>query len=205
MSPRTPKYRRAHPEDRRLDLVDATIRCLARDGHAGVSVRRIAAEAGVSAGLVNHHFEGIESLVAAAYEKVANDVLAGVLARVETETAPRARLSAFVSAIFSPTVLDPALLGVWVVFWSLLPHAAPLQTIQKVTFADYRRCLETDLAASAPEAARFDVAEAALGLAALMDGLWLAWCLDPASFRPERGVAICEAHIDDVLARAARG
>ncbi len=205
MSARTPKYRRALPEDRREDLVEATLRSIARDGHAGVSVRRIAAEAGVSAGLVNHHFEGIEALVAAAYEKVASEMLAGVMERVERETEPRARLSAFVTAIFSPAVLDPDLLGVWVVFWSLLRHAAPLQAIQKSTFAEYRLCLETDLAAAAPKGASFDVAEAALGLAALMDGLWLAGCLDPASFRSDRGVFICEAHIDDVLARAARG
>ena len=44
---RQPKYRRALPEDRRGDLVEATLKCLAEHGHAGVSVRRIAAQAGV--------------------------------------------------------------------------------------------------------------------------------------------------------------
>ena len=67
MRAKTPKYRRAAPEDRRGDLVEATLRCLARDGHEGVSVRRVATEAGVSAGLVNHHFDGIEAQIGRAH------------------------------------------------------------------------------------------------------------------------------------------
>lgn len=201
---RQPKYRRALPEVRRDDLVAATLRCLARDGHAGVSVRRIAVEAGVSAGLVNHHFDGIEALVAAAYEKVSNDVLATILARVETATEPRARLSAFIAASFSPDVLDPALLRVWVVFWSLLPHVPVLVEIQKRTWIETRRTLEKELAACGPAGRTIDVERVALGLAALMDGLWLQWCLDPGCYAADTGVALAERFVDDALAPAPR-
>lgn len=196
-----PKYRRALPEERRVDLVEATLRCLARDGHAGVSVRRIATEAGVSAGLVNHHFEGIEALVAAAYEKIAGDVMNRILTRVEPVEGHRARLSAFVAASFSPEVLDPSLLRVWVVFWSLLPHVPVLQEIQKRTWVDYRRTLEKELAGCAPAGA-VDVEAVALGLAALMDGLWLQWGLDPGCYAPSTGIRLTERFIDDALAAA---
>lgn len=202
MAARQPKYRRALPEDRRADLVEATLRCLARDGHAGVSVRRIAAEAGVSAGLVNHHFEGIEALVAAAYEKIAHDVTARIVCRVEPVKGARARVSAFIAASFSPEVLDPALLRVWVVFWSLLPHAKALQDIQKRTWVDYRRTLERELLGCLGEGSRLDVETTALGLAALMDGLWLQWCLDPGCYAAEAGVALAERFVDDALGRA---
>ena len=46
--PHVPKFRRAAPEVRREALIDATLRCLKKHGHDGVSVRRISAEAGVS-------------------------------------------------------------------------------------------------------------------------------------------------------------
>lgn len=200
MTARVPKYRRALPEDRRGDLVEATLRCLARDGHAGVSVRRIAAEAGVSAGLVNHHFDGIEALVAAAYEKISRDVMDRILTRVEPVEGARARLSAFVAASFSPEVLDPGLLRVWVVFWSLLPHLAVLQEIQKRTWVDYRRTLEKELAGCLPAGHDVDVETAALGLAALMDGLWLQWGLDPGCYAPATGAALAERFVDDALA-----
>jgi AcrR family transcriptional regulator len=205
MAERRPKYRRALPEDRRDDLVAATLRCLAKWGHAGVSVRRIAVEAGVSAGLVNHHFDGIEALVAAAYEKVARDVMAAILARVEPVSGARARLSAFIEASFSPAVLDPALLRVWVVFWSLLPHADVLKEIQKRTWVDYRRTLEVELAGCVPAGRAIDVERVALGLAALMDGLWLQWCLDPGCYAAEVGVALAERFVDDALVAARQG
>ena len=202
---RQPKYRRALPEDRRGDLVEATLRCLAEHGHAGVSVRRIAAEAGVSAGLVNHHFDGIEALVAAAYEKLSTALLADVMTRVEQERAPRLRLSAYFAAIFSDAVLDPGLLKIWVVFWSLLPHAPALKVIQQRMWSDYRGSIERELAACAaagPDAdPAFDPAPTALGLAALMDGLWLQGCLDPGSYRPAEAIALCERFTDDALAR----
>lgn len=58
-----PKLRRADPDERRDLLIAATLTCLARDGHAGISVRRIASEAGVSVGLLNHHFGDRKSVV----------------------------------------------------------------------------------------------------------------------------------------------
>ena len=30
----------------------------------------------------------------------------------------------------------------------------------------------------------------------LLDGLWLAWCLNPAAFRPEDGIALCRNWIE---------
>lgn len=198
---RQPKYRRALPEDRRGDLVEATLTCLAEHGHAGVSVRRIAAQAGVSAGLVNHHFDGIEALVAAAYEKLSKDLLATVMTRVERESDPRRRLSAYYAAIFSDEVLDPGLLKVWVVFWSLLPHTEPLKAIQQRMWSDYRGSIERELAACPAADPCFDPATVALGLAALMDGLWLQGCLDPGSYRAADAVALCETFTDDALAR----
>lgn len=56
------------------NLIDATARVLARDGATGASVRTIAIEAGVSPGLVNHHFAGVDALIAATYVTVAHQV-----------------------------------------------------------------------------------------------------------------------------------
>ncbi|MCH9685970.1 MAG: TetR family transcriptional regulator [Deltaproteobacteria bacterium] len=42
---------------RRLQIVDATLRVMARTGFDGASVQAIAKEAGLSAGLLHHHFD----------------------------------------------------------------------------------------------------------------------------------------------------
>src|SRR5438309_10842310 len=66
-----PKFHRETPAVRREALVEATLRCLKQHGHEGVSVRRISAAAGVSIGLINHHFPSKTGLVAEAYETLA--------------------------------------------------------------------------------------------------------------------------------------
>ncbi len=65
-----PAFTRAEPDARRLSLIEATARVLASHGAAGVSVRTISAEAGVSPGLLGHYFDGIDALVAATYAHV---------------------------------------------------------------------------------------------------------------------------------------
>ena len=40
-----------------------------------------------------------------------------------------------------------------------------------------------------------DLRLAAIGLSALLDGLWLEWCLEPGTFRPAEAVELCEAWI----------
>jgi AcrR family transcriptional regulator len=53
-------------EETRRRIVEAAVRVLARDGYAATSVKDIAAEAGVAAGLVHYYFTSKEELVAAA-------------------------------------------------------------------------------------------------------------------------------------------
>ena len=51
-------------------------------------------------------------------------------------------------------------------------------------------------------APRVDLRLAAIGLTALLDGLWLEWCLEPGTFRPAEAIALCEAWVDSLRRRA---
>src|SRR3569832_240243 len=117
----SPAFTRAEPDARRRSLIEATTRVLARDGAAGASVRTIAAEAGVSPGLVGHYFGGVDALVAATYQHVGarvSDALHDAIAAAGDD--PRARLTGYVTASFAPPIADPALLATWLAFWSLV-------------------------------------------------------------------------------------
>ena len=74
--PKPPKAKRTAPEpaDARDKLVDATLRLLVSRPVAGVSVRDIAAEAGVNHGLVHRHFGSKDGLIRAAVERAARTV-----------------------------------------------------------------------------------------------------------------------------------
>ena len=89
------------------------IECLKRYGHEGLSIRTISTQAGVSVGLINHHFPNKDELIAAAYRHFNSELVAGFIAAVERAPAtPRARMHAFLEASFSPPNLDQAVLAI---------------------------------------------------------------------------------------------
>ena len=56
--------------DRQARILDATLALLTRKGISGVSMRAVAAEAGVALGLVNYYFTDKTSLIAAALHRI---------------------------------------------------------------------------------------------------------------------------------------
>ncbi len=213
---RTPRFERQLPQRRRQALIDATIECLKRYGHKGLSIRTISAQAGVSVGLINHHFPNKDQLIAAAYRHFNNKLVGGLQAAVErAANSPRARLRAFLEASFSPPNLDPDVLAVWVVFWGMYRHSPLIRRVQRESYRGYVRLLHAMLTALLPRAAavrrrhahrrraaRPDLRLAAMGLTALLDGLWLECCLEPGAFRTAEAVALCEAWVDSLRRRA---
>jgi len=195
------RFTRQVAEDRRQALVDAAIESLKRHGHEGLSVRRIATQAGVSIGLINHHFPNKNQLIAAAYRHFNTQLIDGLIQCVAgAPTAPRARLSAFFKATFSPPNLDRDVLAVWVVFWGMYRHSKEIQAVHRETyggFVELVRGMLTELAKEA-KGKRFNPRLAAIGLTAMLDGLWLEWCLDPATFTPREAVALCEQWVKNL-------
>lgn len=182
----------------------ATLECLKKFGHDGLSVRRISAEAGVSMGLINHYFPGISGLVAAAYDSLTTTLLEATRAQaLAAGEAPRAGLHAFFEASFAPEALDPALFRIWLVFWSLVPHSAEMRAVHDRNYEATRATLEALLGrlrrvAGVPA---FRISGAAIALEALIAGLWIELSLNQQSFAATDAVALC----DDWVAALASG
>jgi AcrR family transcriptional regulator len=198
-----PKFRRIGSEERRAALIAATLRCLRKHGHEGASVRRISAEAGVSMGLINHHFDGSAGLVAAAYESLANAFVDASERRcADAGEDPREQLRAFCGAYLAPDVPDPGLFGIWLIFWSLMATSPEVRAVHAVTAQRSRQLLEKQLRRlrKAPGVPSFHVGKAAVALTAWMDGMWVTMSLDPASLTAKDALASCEDWIQ-ALAR----
>jgi TetR/AcrR family transcriptional regulator, transcriptional repressor of bet genes len=219
-SARKPRFERQLPEVRRRALIDATIECLKRYGHEGLSIRTISTQAGVSVGLINHHFPNKDELIAAAYRHFHAELLGSMQAAVaRAPDTPQARMRAFLEASFSPPNLDADVLTVWVVFWGMYRHSRLIQRVQKDTYQAYLELLHGMLEALVREArgkkpgraragsstAPLDLRLEAVGLTALLDGLWLEWCLEPGAFRTSEALGLCEAWIASLCQRAAGG
>jgi len=198
-----PKFHRETPEVRRDSLVEATLRCLKLHGHEGVSIRKISAEAGVSIGLINHHFPNKSCLIAAAYSTLAGTLQDSLLAQAKRPGAtPRARLSGFLRASFAPELIDPDLFNVWLVFWSMVRHSDEMRTVHDRTYDAQRRILESLLRdlANAGDAPKFKLKQAAISLSALLDGLWVELSLSSSTVKPADAIAMCEDWVDALCA-----
>lgn len=190
-----PKFHRESPAVRREALVEATLSCLKKYGHEGVSVRRISAAAGVSIGLINHHFPSKSGLVAVSYETLALSLQSSIRRQAEDRAAtPRERISGFFRASFTPELLDPQLFNVWLVFWSMVRHSPEIREVHDRTYRTYRAILESLLGqlGESGTGPRFKLRPAAIALAALLDGLWVELSLSPATFKPREAIALCE-------------
>lgn len=194
-----PRFERLDPAVRKARLVEATLVCLQRFGFQGASIRRICAEAGVSVGLINHHYASKDELVAEAYLAITRRLTEQLRAAIDG-AAPdaRSRLSAFFSGSFSEELLNPRLLDAWLAFWVAVKSADTISRAHDQSYAEYRATISQTLMQLARENRwrRFDSDLAAIALSALLDGLWLEYGLDPNTFSPQQGVQICEAWVD---------
>ncbi|GAA4760772.1 TetR family transcriptional regulator C-terminal domain-containing protein [Novosphingobium ginsenosidimutans] len=184
-----PAFRRSEPDARRLSLIEACARVLAREGIAGASVRTIAVEAGVSAGLVGHYFAGVDALIAATYAHTGARVDAALEAAVRAAGEdPRARLEAFVTASFAAPIADPELLATWIAFWSLVRARPEIAALHDEQYGGFRGQLEGLLADCGLPATA--LRRTAIAITALVDGLWLELCLSPRELAADEAAAI---------------
>lgn len=194
----SPSFRREEPDARRLSLIEACARVLARSGAAGASVRAIAQEAGTSIGLVGHYFGGVDALVSATYHHVDRQVAEALdRAVVAAPADPRLRLEAFVTASFAPPIADRGLLATWIAFWSLVTARKDIARQHDEQYAGYRARLEDLLGdCGVPASAR---RRHAIAITAMVDGLWLELCLSPGCFSAEEARDIARSFLASII------
>lgn len=189
----------------RTQLIDATVVCVAEYGIAGASVERIAAEAGVSRGLIRHHFGGKGHLVLEAFQALAEEfrqILDGPAVDRSTCTA-RDEMRELIANTFSEPVFDPNRLHAWFGFWDAARTDPDLQELTHAVYMETRtRYRELFAAIAREEAIELDDDRAGKTLAALADGVWLEILTNPAGFSPAEAIDICESFVDIAIANA---
>ncbi|MDV7141398.1 TetR family transcriptional regulator C-terminal domain-containing protein [Tropicimonas sp. TH_r6] len=187
---RTRSYRRASPDRRRIELMEATLKVIASKGLEAASVRAISAEAGVTPGLIRHYFASKEDLVCAAYAHHMTVLLeACELALDEVQGTPVKRLAGFVQRTLAPPVVGAQAVQLWAAFIEKIGHRPKLRRVHMDSYREFRQVLEGLIAAALTEqglvadAAR--VRQLAIAVNALLDGLWLEGSILPEQFSAE--------------------
>lgn len=87
-------------------LIDALIRLLGKRPVAGVSVRQIAAEAGVNHGLVHRHFGSKQALVRAAVAEISEEIHGGARSGLSARSFDRVRRQPGLAKALARACLD---------------------------------------------------------------------------------------------------
>jgi AcrR family transcriptional regulator len=193
-------FHRAPEWERRQELLEATLDCIAEQGLQGATVRQIAVRAGVTAGLIRHYFESKDMLVAAAYRQL---VKTFAVRAASIEGDPRARLREFLVRNLTAPISNSRSLSLWAAFISQVHVDPDLGAIHREGYLgfldDIQQLLRDFLAAEgrmvdAPECRRLSIA-----INAVIDGLWLEGCLAGDLFHEAELVRIALTSTEAIL------
>ena len=196
MTAAAPKKVRLSAGDRRALLEDAARTCMARGGIREFTVDKIAAEAGVSRGLIAHHFGSMDGLLVAVYSRMYGEWIASI-------SAPRlglTRLEAIIDALVSPALFSREVMNVWLTLWGEIANNPVLRAEHQARYSEYRENIAAALREAAPGGSGIDVEKVASAFICLVDGLGVQRCVEPELLSEAAARATCWALLSPHLA-----
>lgn len=187
---------------RRRQLILATMQAIDEAGLADATVARIARHAGVSAGIISHYFGGKDGLMEATMRQILTDLRRAVSERRAkiASNDVRSHLHAVIDGNFDRSQVSQSVSKTWLAFWASSMHRTPLERLQKV---NDRRLVSNLSAIFRRVMPLVEARDAAAGLAALIDGLWLRGALDPEGLDVERARRLAYEYVEYQLAQHA--
>jgi AcrR family transcriptional regulator len=163
--------KRKLPAERRGELLAKAVEISQAEGLSAVTLRRVAADLGVTPGLVSHYFSSAEQLITAAFRTAALADLAQARSRMDAAASALAKMEALMDYVLDDSSDDASAL--WLEAWSLGRRNAPLAAEAKELTDDWLACI-ADLVRAGTEVGEFhvvDVDVAARRLLTMIDGL----------------------------------
>jgi TetR/AcrR family transcriptional repressor of bet genes len=196
------KRRTAPKQQRREQLIKATIRSIARNGLSDTTMATVTREAKLSLGIVNLHFQSKEKLLIETLRYVADEYTRTWEKALE-HAGPSGtdRLRAIVNVDFSRPVCEQNKLAVWFAFWG---ESKSRPTYRKICAERDQRYDEmliglcNDIASEGPYP-NINPEAVASGLAAMSEGLWLDMLVSPETTNSEQAKSVCLAYLASIF------
>ena len=186
---------------RRAQLADATLRIVQRDGIHAVSVRSVAAEAGLSMGSLRHYFNTQSELLAFALGEVERRIRER-LAALDGSRPPRDVLCQILGLLVPMSPQSLLEHEIWLAFVSKARTEPALRFLNERVYDEVRELIRHHvwevLRAGSPDLApdSEQVAIATDQTYALVDGLVLHAVLRPGEWPPDRLRAVLNRHTE---------
>jgi AcrR family transcriptional regulator len=200
----SPVPARGDHDARRQQVSEAVWRVLAARGFGQLTLRAVAADMGVSTGLLTHYFPTKKALV-----QYAHDVAEERTSGRELRVAPAEGLSALRAALLDVLSLTPeavAMNRVWVSFWDAAIGDPELGASETARYQRWRGKLRPHVvAAVARGEISGEVDDIVASAAALVHGLVVQALFDPARFPPDRQIRLLDNFLAHLVRRPSIG
>jgi len=188
------RAKRQEPTLRRQDLLRVTVSCLARLGPRGTTGREICRQAGVSHGLLRHYFENPDNLLLETYQQLCDEFLARFeVALTDHPQNPWKSMECMFETMFSHDWANAEVLGAWTAFWTLVPNNPDFAAVSEGFDQRLRKMMRKAIERLPRNHLTLSMKDTIAILLAVMDGLWLDFCLAPNRTSRSRAIALCKS------------
>lgn len=184
----------AKRDQRRQELINATISVVAAHGYSETTVSRVAKEAGLSLGLMHFYFKSKDHLFEETLRHLSEeyDLVWQEAIREFDGSAPR-RLIGMIYAFFDKKIFSHDRLAVWFAFWADAKLRDRFRQDVVKTEQRYSRAIMQTVREISAEA-KLDKAHGELiatSLISMIDGFWLQFMINPQAATRNRAINGC--------------
>ncbi len=201
-APQTSARRTAPRAARRQQLIEATMKCIARKGMSSITLGDVAKEAGLSAGIVNLHFDSKDNLLNETLRTLADEYKAKFDRTLDRAGPhPADRLRELMALDFRPSICDRQKLAVWFAFWGEVKSQPAYRKICDESDRYYDEVVRQLCAAIIDEGSYANVTatDAANALTSMTNGLWLSCLISPQTWNRHEAMAAVMSYLVSVF------
>jgi len=185
-------------EDRRRELIECAIEVIAENGLAGTTLVKVAAKAGLSAGIVNHYFETKDALLIEALRALSEEFSAALEAATQEAATPEDGLLAIVELSLDKVISAPPKIAVWYAFQSETHWRQSYTSLCGERDKAYMATIRSLMALLAgPEAGDAEIL--ARSFAGLLDSYWQDILFEGEGFDREAAAASCRRFLATIF------
>jgi TetR/AcrR family transcriptional repressor of bet genes len=194
--------RTATREKRRRQLVDATIKCIARKGMGSTTLGDVAGEAGLSQGIVNLHFESKDNLLNETLTFIAEEYKTQFNRALEKSGPDAAnKLHALMELDLRPSILDRSKLAVWFAFWGEVKSRPTYRRICEASDEYYDEVVRSlcDELIKDGRYKNVSAKAASTALTSMTNGMWLSCLISPKLFDRHEAMQAVDEYLHSIF------
>jgi len=172
---------------------------IASEGLSGVTMAKVAEQAGLSRGIGNFHFQSKEQLLLETlhsiyqeFEKSWRNIVA------DDSRLPADKLKAIIETTLVQPIASKRKLAVWLAFWGEAPSRKTYLEICAAHDLEWDAAVEDIIQKMAGDNSNFrgmSLEKIAQSLTAMMDGFWVEYLISEGKYTPQDAINACFAYL----------